>query len=146
MLDVGAGLSCALGLVAAHVERLRTGIGRRVSSSLFEFGLGSLSTLAAGYLAGGELPGLLGTHSPTFAPYGGFRTSDGWVVMAGAGSEEMWQRCCRALGVPELLDDERFRDNAARVSNRDELTERPYLRGTVGAPAFPDLWEIRSQL
>ena len=124
VLDVGAGLSCALGLVAAHVERLRTGIGRRVSSSLFEFGLGSLSTLAAGYLAGGELPGLLGTHSPTFAPYGGFRTSDGWVVMAGAGSEEMWQRCCRALGVPELLDDERFRDNAARVSNRDELTER----------------------
>ena len=30
----------------------------------------------------GEVPGLLGTHSPTFAPYGGFRTADGWLVLA----------------------------------------------------------------
>jgi crotonobetainyl-CoA:carnitine CoA-transferase CaiB-like acyl-CoA transferase len=131
VLDVGAGLSCAVGLMAAHVERLRTGVGRRVSSSLLEFGLGSLATLAASYFAGGDVPGLLGTHSPTFAPYGGFRTSDGWLVMAGAGSEEMWRRCCHALGVPELVDDVRFRDNAARVRNRDELTAR--LEGVLSS-------------
>jgi crotonobetainyl-CoA:carnitine CoA-transferase CaiB-like acyl-CoA transferase len=123
VLDVGAGLSCALGLLAAHIERLATGEGRHVCSSLLEFALAGLGTLAASYFVSGEVPGLLGTHSPTFAPYGGFRTSDGWIVLAGAGSEDLWQRCCRVLGVDELVSDPRFIDNAARVGHRDELTE-----------------------
>jgi crotonobetainyl-CoA:carnitine CoA-transferase CaiB-like acyl-CoA transferase len=124
VLDVGAGLSCALGLLAAHIERLATGEGRQVSSSLLEFALASLGTMAASYFASGQVPGLLGTHSPTFAPYGGFRTADGWIVLAGAGSEDLWLRCCRVLGLEDLPDDPRFADNAARVAHRDELTER----------------------
>jgi crotonobetainyl-CoA:carnitine CoA-transferase CaiB-like acyl-CoA transferase len=99
ILDVGAGLSCALGLVAAHVERLSTGEGRHVTSSLLEFALAGLGTLAASYFVSGETPGLLGTHSP-----------------------DLWVRCCGVLGVEELLDDPRFTDNAARVQHRDELT------------------------
>ena len=122
VLDVGAGLSCALGLLAAHVERLGTGVGRHVTSSLLEFALAGLGTLAASYFVSGEVPGLLGTHSPTFAPYGGFRTADGWIVLAGAGSEDLWVRCCRVLGLDELPSDPRFSDNAARVRHRDELT------------------------
>lgn len=122
VLDVGAGLTCALGLLAACVERHRTGLGRLVSSSLLEFALASLGTLAAGVLASGEIPGLLGTHSPVFAPYGGFRTADGWLVLAGAGSEEMWARTCRVLGLAPLASDPRFADNSRRVANRDSLT------------------------
>ncbi len=122
VLDVGAGLSCALGLLAAHIERERTGVGRLVSSSLLEFALTSLGTLAASMFVSGEVPGLLGTHSPTFAPYGGFRTADGWIVLAGAGSEDLWIRCCRVLGLGALPDDPRFADNAARVRSRDDLT------------------------
>lgn len=122
VLDVGAGLSCALGLLGACIERQRTGVGRLVSSSLLEFALASLGTLAASVLASGGVPGLLGTHSPMFAPYGGFETADGWVVLAGAGSEEMWLRACRVLGLDDLLDDARFTDNASRVAHRDELT------------------------
>jgi crotonobetainyl-CoA:carnitine CoA-transferase CaiB-like acyl-CoA transferase len=124
VLDVGAGLSCALGLVAAHVERLRTGVGTHVSSSLLEFALTSLGTLAAATIVSGRPPSLLGTHSPVFAPYGGFPTSDGWIVVAGAGSEEMWVRFCRALGLEALVEDPRFADNAARVRHRDDLSER----------------------
>ena len=122
VLDVGAGLSCALGMLAACIERQRTGTGRLVSSSLLEFALATLGTVAASVMLSGEVPGLLGTHSPTFAPYGGFRTADGWLVLAGAGSEEMWARACRALGLRALLDDERFADNARRVAHRDQLT------------------------
>jgi crotonobetainyl-CoA:carnitine CoA-transferase CaiB-like acyl-CoA transferase len=122
VLDVGAGLSCALGMLAACIERQRTGIGRLVSSSLLEFALATLGTVAASVMISGEVPGLLGTHSPTFAPYGGFRTADGWLVLAGAGSEEMWTRACRVLGLQALLDDERFADNARRVAHRDQLT------------------------
>jgi crotonobetainyl-CoA:carnitine CoA-transferase CaiB-like acyl-CoA transferase len=122
VLDVGAGLSCALGMLAACIERQRTGTGRLVSSSLLEFALATLGTVAASVMISGEVPGLLGTHSPTFAPYGGFQTADGWLVLAGAGSEEMWARACRALGLQALLDDERFADNARRVAHRDQLT------------------------
>jgi crotonobetainyl-CoA:carnitine CoA-transferase CaiB-like acyl-CoA transferase len=122
VLDIGAGLSCALGLLGAWIERQRTGTGRLVSTSLLEFALASLGTLAADVMVSQAVPGLLGTHSPTFAPYGGFRTADGWIVLAGAGSEELWQRACHALGLAGLLTDERFADNARRVANRDELT------------------------
>ncbi len=122
VLDVGAGVSCAFGLLAAHIERERTGEGTHVSSSLLEFALATLGTLAATVFVSGEVPGLLGTHSPTFAPYGGFRTADGWIVLAGAGSEDLWVRCCEVLGVPHLPEDPRFVDNASRVEHRDELT------------------------
>ncbi len=122
VLDVGSGLSCVVGLLAAHVERLQSGQGRLVSTSLFEFALASLSTVAAEYFAKGSVPGLLGSHSPTFAPYGKFRTSDGWIVLAGAGSEDLWQRACTVLAREELIDDGRFKDNVTRVLHRDELT------------------------
>jgi len=122
VLDVGAGLSCAVGLLAAHAERVRTGIGAHVSSSLLEFALSGLGTLATAMFVTGSVPGLLGTHSPTFAPYGGFRTQDGWIVLAGAGSEDLWRRCCAVLGGDDLASDPRFVDNAARVAHRDELT------------------------
>ena len=122
LLDVGSGLSCALGLVAAHVQRLSSGQGQLVSTSLLEFALAGLGTVAAAYLASGQVPGLLGTHSSTFSPYGGFRTADGWIVMAGAGSEELWQRACTSIGADGLLSDPRFTDNALRVAHRDELT------------------------
>lgn len=121
--DVGAGLACVVGVLAALVERERTGLGRQVSTSLLEFSLAALATLATGYLVGGELPGLLGSHSPTFAPYGAFRARDGMFVAAGAGSEALWQRFCRAIGAPQLIDDPRFADNASRVAARDQITE-----------------------
>jgi len=61
VLDIGSGLSCVVGLLAAHVQRLQSGEGRLVSTSLFEFALASLSTVAAEYFASGVVPGLLGT-------------------------------------------------------------------------------------
>jgi len=122
VLDVGAGLSCVLGLLAGYIQRLRTGTGTLVSASLLEFGLASLGTLLPAVAVSGREPGLLGTHSPLFAPYGGFRTEDGWLVMAGAGSEQLWQRACAALDLADLAADARFADAAARVAHRDELT------------------------
>jgi len=129
LLDVGAGLSCAVGLLAAHAERARTGVGAHVSSSLLEFALSGLGTLATAMFVTGSVPGLLGTHSPTFAPYGGFRTKDGWIVLAGAGSEDLWRRCCAVVDA-DLASDPRFTDNAARVERRDELTAA--LEATLG--------------
>ena len=122
VLDIGAGITCVMGLLAAHLARQITGSGELVCTSLFEFGLSSLTSVAADVLSGGVPPGLLGNHSPMFAPYGSFRTGDGWLILAGAGSEDLWHRACGVLGAPHLKDDPRFADNAARVGHRDELT------------------------
>jgi crotonobetainyl-CoA:carnitine CoA-transferase CaiB-like acyl-CoA transferase len=122
ILDIGSGVSCALAVLSALWERERTGRGQHVSSSLLEFALACFTSVAPGYLAGGDLPGLLGSHSPTFAPYGAFRARDGHLVLAGAGSEALWQRCCEVLDRPDLPRDERFATNERRVEHRDELT------------------------
>lgn len=122
LLDIGAGLSTALAIVAAHVARIATGIGSRVSSSLFEFALAGMTTFMTDVIATGEQPPLLGSHSPTFAPYGAFAASDGHIVLAGAGSDRLWPLLCELIGRPDLLQDIRFVDNTARVEHRDELT------------------------
>ena len=115
VLDVGAGaLLRRSGSWPRTSNASAPAIGTHVSSSLLEFALAALGTLAASTFVSGEVPGLLGTHSPTFAPYGGFRTADGWIVLAGAGSEDLWVRCCEVLGADHLLDDPRFADNASR--------------------------------
>ena len=57
VLDVGAGISCVLGMLGACIERQRTGVGRLVSSSLLEFALTALGTLAAGVMVSGQAPG-----------------------------------------------------------------------------------------
>lgn len=122
MLDVGSGLCAVLGIVSALLGRERTGEGAHVTASLLEFALAGYASTAATVLATGEVPGRLGSHSPLFAPYGSFRTGAGSIVLAGAGSEALWQKLCAALDAPELADDPRFADNAARVAHRDALT------------------------
>lgn len=123
LLDVGAGLSTTLAILAAHIDRMATGMGSQVSSSLLEFALAGLTTIMADVIATGEQPLLLGSHSPTFSPYGAFATSDGHIVLAGAGSDRLWPLMCELIGRVDLIDDPRFVDNAQRIKNRDELTD-----------------------
>jgi len=120
-LDIGSAVSCALGVVAALLGRERRGGGAVVSSSLLEFALATFTSVAPAYFVDGEVPGRLGSHSPTFAPYGAYRAQDGYLVLAGAGSELLWQRLCEAIGAPGLIDDVRFVTNADRVAHLPEL-------------------------
>lgn len=123
LLDVGAGLSTTLAILAAHIDRMATGVGSQVSSSLLEFALAGLTTVMADVIATGEQPPLLGSHSPSFSPYGAFATSDGHIVLAGAGSDRLWPLMCELIGRVDLIDDPRFVDNAQRIKNRNELTD-----------------------
>jgi len=122
MLDIGAGLCTVTGLLAAHLERLSTGQGTQVRSSLLEFAMAAFTTIATDVLASGQSPELLGSHSSSFAPYGGFEARDGHLVLAGAGDERLWRALCNVIDRPELETDERFCDNSSRLANRAELT------------------------
>ena len=121
VLDILAGALCATGILAAYIERGRTGTGGLVETSLLQAAMAAMSTLAAGYLASNVPPLRSGNHSSLFAPYGVFHAADGDMILAGAGKEELWRRLCAELGLDHLADDERFSSNRARIKHRDEL-------------------------
>jgi len=149
LIDLGTGVWAALGVLAALFERERTGTGRTLELSLYETALSLLSSQLVGYLGTGAVPGREGTAFPQIAPYQVFPARDGELMIV-AGNDKLFAALCRELGVPELVDDPRFRTNPDRAANRQELAallaERTEARGTdelleelvaAGVPASP---------
>ena len=126
--DITAGVLATMGVLAAYVQRLKTGRGQRVDTSLFEAGITQTFWQSAIALATGDSPEPMGSAHPLNAPYEAFETADGWITI-GASNEATWQRLPPVLGLPELLDDERFIKNIDRMRNRGALNE-------ALAPAF----------
>ncbi len=122
--DVVTGLFAAYGVLAALHERERSGRGQVVDVSLLGATIAGLTFQAAQYLAGGERPRRRGNDHPMIAPYGTFPTADGNLSLP-AGTDAMFGRLCRELGLPE---DDRFQDNPGRVRHRAELHEAICLR------------------
>jgi crotonobetainyl-CoA:carnitine CoA-transferase CaiB-like acyl-CoA transferase len=122
LIDMGTGLWSALGIVAALLERERTGEGVVVDTSLYETALGYVAYHLVGYLADGTVPTGEGTSFPMVAPYEVFPTRDGELMVAG-GNDRLFAALCEVLDLPELVADERFRANPDRVRNRSELVE-----------------------
>jgi len=118
--DITAGILAAMGILAAYVHRLRTGEGQWVETSLFEAALIQTYWQSSIALATGLAPRAIGSAHPLTAPYQAFETSDGWIVVGGA-NQSNWLRLLEAIGIPELADDPRFSDNAARLANRGRL-------------------------
>ena len=118
--DLCAGLSCALGVLTALLEREVTGKGQWVQASLLQAQIFMLDFQAARWLLEKEVPPQAGNNHPTSIPTGVFKTADGHINIASAG-EAIWQRLCRAIEAPELLDDPRYAGGAARSENRDAL-------------------------
>jgi len=118
--DINAGMLGALGVVAAYVHRLKTGVGQLVDTSLFEAGIHQTFWHSAIYFATGEAPGPSGSAHILSAPYQAFRAADGWLTIGGA-NQPNWERLVRVLGAPEWNDDARFRTNADRMENLDAL-------------------------
>jgi crotonobetainyl-CoA:carnitine CoA-transferase CaiB-like acyl-CoA transferase len=128
VLDVIAGLYAAVGILAALRAREETGEGDKVTVSLFDASVAALVNQATNYLVGGTLPRRTGNAHPNIVPYEVFATSDRPLALA-AGNDKLFRMTCEVLGTPELVDDPRFRTNAARVEHRDELV-------TIMAAAF----------
>jgi len=121
-IDQGTGAWAAIGILAALLERERTGEGCVVDVSLYETAIGYLGYHLVGFLADGTVPSGEGTRFPMVAPYEVLPTRDG-ALMVAAGNDRLYRALCAVLDAPELVDDPRFRTNADRVANRDVLAE-----------------------
>ncbi len=122
LIDQGTGTWAALGVLAALLERERTGAGSVVDVSLYETAIGYVGYHLAGYLADGTIPTGEGTRFPMVAPYQVMATQDGELLVAG-GNDRLFRAICAVVGLPGITDDARFRTNADRVRNRDALIE-----------------------
>lgn len=120
--DLTAGMWAAMGVLAAYIERQRSGRGQQVETSLLAGLLGLLSVQGQRYLSVGEIPQPCGNVHPVIAPYGTFETADGPLNLAPA-TQDMWLRLCAVLELPELVGDPRFLTNAERMQNRLALKQ-----------------------
>ena len=120
ILDMGAGLWLALGVLAALRLRETTGQGSRVSTSLLEVGAAYMAYDLAAYELTGMRPEPRGSGHPAFAPYAVFRAADGFVAI-GVGADRLFVRLAAALARAEWVEDPRFATNEDRVRNRDAL-------------------------
>jgi crotonobetainyl-CoA:carnitine CoA-transferase CaiB-like acyl-CoA transferase len=115
LLDLLAGLGCALGALAALVGRGRVG---SVEVSLVEVGVTSLANVLANHLASGEEPQRHGNAHPNIVPYQAFAAADGEIVVA-VGNDRQFAALLTVLGMED--GDGRFASNPARVARREEL-------------------------
>jgi crotonobetainyl-CoA:carnitine CoA-transferase CaiB-like acyl-CoA transferase len=133
MGDLGGGLFAALGILAALLERERTGRGQMVDVSLLDGLIGLHTYLASTYFATGRNPAPVGSAHHNIVPYQAFATADAYLAVA-TFTEAFWQKLCRAMELEPLIDDPRFRTNELRVQNRETLIPMLDSRFPAAAP------------
>ena len=122
VVDHITALQSTIGILAALTARQRTGVGQRVEVSLMASALAALTNQASGYVGAGVVPSRMGNRHPSVVPYQTFQAADHWFVVA-CGNDAQFGRIAAVIGRPEMAVDPRFRTNAARITNIDELDE-----------------------
>ena len=122
--DIAAGMYAYSSILAALLQRGKTGKGSRIDVSMLESMVEWMSFPLYYAYEGAAPPRRSGAAHATIYPYGPFVAGDGKTVMMGLQNEREWDRFCKVvLQQPELLADERFSSNSRRVANRDALRE-----------------------
>ena len=122
LLDMGSGVWAALGIMAGLFERLRSGQGQRIESSLFQTGVTWMTYPLLCRQFTGQDPVPQGTCHPEFAPFGDFPTADGQLLI-GVSTDRLFARLCMALEYIDWTKDSRFATNSDRLENREQLRE-----------------------
>jgi formyl-CoA transferase len=118
--DLLAGMYGAYGVLAALLERERTGRGQLVRTSLLAAIVGVHAFQGTRYTVAGEVGRAQGNHHPSICPYGLFHCADGAVQLS-VGSEGLWRRLCAGFGLDP--DAAGLATNAERVAHRDRVIE-----------------------
>lgn len=113
--DVMGGISCCTGVLAAYVNRLKTGEGDKVDVSLVDSMVSSLEIINMIYLCTGRVPDRIGNRYEAIYPYDSFQASDGMVIIA-CGNDKLYGLLKDVLRIPELESPE-FDGNIKRVEN-----------------------------
>jgi crotonobetainyl-CoA:carnitine CoA-transferase CaiB-like acyl-CoA transferase len=118
--DLLAGMYGAYGVLAALLERERTGRGQVVRTSLLAAIVGVHAFQGTAWTVAGKVGRAQGNHHPSIAPYGLFTCADGSVQLS-CGSESLWRKLCAEFGLDP--DAPGLSTNGERVERRDEVIE-----------------------
>ena len=130
--DIAAGMVAYSGILAALIERGRTGKGKRIDVSMLESMVEWMGYPLYYAYDGAAPPARSGAAHATIYPYGPFPAGDGAIVMLGLQNEREWQAFCdRVLEQPALKRDPRFASSEARSAARDAL--RPIIVAAFAA-------------
>ena len=121
--DLMTGMYSTVAILAAVAHRERTGEGQHIDMALYDVMLAMLANMNMNYLTSGKSPGRAGNAHPNIVPYQVFAASDGHIVIA-VGNDSQFVKFCEVAGVPQLASDARYRRNADRVRNREQLIAR----------------------
>ncbi len=121
--DIFTGVYAATAILAALVQRGRTGIGQHLDLALMDVATSIMANQAMNYLATGVAPVKMGNAHPNLAPYAVFECADGWIILA-TGNDVQYQRLVRLLGLKDMASDPAYLGNADRIANRGEMTRR----------------------
>lgn len=119
-IDMGTGMWCAIGILAALHKRNQTGEGSVIDASLFETAVGWTSYYNLDVQVTGETPVRQGSGVRGITPYQAYECADGWLVVA-ASNDRLFERLAQALGHPGWCDDPLFASNPDRSRNRPAL-------------------------
>uniref|UniRef100_A0A3Q2P334 Succinyl-CoA:glutarate-CoA transferase n=1 Tax=Fundulus heteroclitus TaxID=8078 RepID=A0A3Q2P334_FUNHE len=122
MTDLATGLYAHGAIMAALLQRHKTGRGVHIDCNLLSSQVSCLSHIAANYLNAGKEAKRWGTAHESIVPYQGFRTKDGHLVVA-AGNNKQFVRVCQVLDLQNLTEDPKYRTNQLRVQNRKQLLQ-----------------------
>jgi crotonobetainyl-CoA:carnitine CoA-transferase CaiB-like acyl-CoA transferase len=120
--DLFAGLYGCIGVLAAVRHRDLTGQGQQVDIGMLDTHVAWLANQGMNYLATDENPPRLGNQHPNIVPYQVFATKDGHIVLS-VGNDPTFKRFCEAFNLDHMVQDPRFATNAARVKNRQFVTD-----------------------
>lgn len=120
--DIGTGMNAFGGIMQALFLRERTGQGSSVKVSLFSTAAEWMQVPLAHYEFGGKAPRRVGMKHPSIAPYGGYKTKDGEMVVISIQNEREWaQFATEILQRPDMIDDTLYANNNVRVANREQM-------------------------
>jgi len=117
--DVFSGILCANGILAALLEREKSGRGQWIYTSLIEAQIFLLDFQAARWTMSKELPKQEGNNHALLTPMGTFKSRNGYINIAP--TVPMWAKCCKALGLEHLITHPDYATSDLRNAHRPPL-------------------------
>lgn len=122
LVDICTGMNAAFAILAAVVERYKSGRGQSIEVALYDTAITLLHPHAANWLMAGVAPQRRGNAHANIVPYDSFPTCNHDLAI-GAGNDGQFRKLCQLLGLTEMADDPRFKTNKDRAANRTILTD-----------------------
>jgi len=121
--DITAALFTSIGINSALFNREKTGKGMFIDVSMLDCQIAILENAIARYLSKKEIPQPMGSRHPSIAPFEAFKTKDSYIIIA-AGNDKLFEKLCHSLNMKEEVKNEKFKTNALRCQNMDDLKSK----------------------